>query len=181
MHTQKVCTVCGLAKSLSEFYARKRSKDGLASACKMCHNAMTKVSKNRPHVKEHGRVKALEYYHAHKDKCNTRTKEYRQTKAGRIAMRASVKRYQSGDHGRVARRLATQRFDEKHPNKRRAYWTVKNAIRSGRLTRPSDCSCCGASTKTDAHHDDYSKPLEVRWLCRQCHLAAHHGDRYMRL
>lgn len=45
------------------------------------------------------------------------------------------------------------------------------AIKSGKLTR-LPCESCGA-TKSEAHHEDYSKPLEVKWLCRKCHGAAH--------
>jgi hypothetical protein len=56
---------------------------------------------------------------------------------------------------------------------RRAHWTVHNAIRDGRLTR-QPCEICGAAN-TDAHHDDYSLPLDVRWLCRK-----HHGQQHRR-
>jgi hypothetical protein len=35
---------------------------------------------------------------------------------------------------------------------------------------PQPCEVCGA-TKVEKHHPDYSKPLEVRWLCREHHLA----------
>jgi hypothetical protein len=39
------------------------------------------------------------------------------------------------------------------------------------MTRPP-CRVCG-NPKTDAHHDDYTKPLEVDWLCRLHHIARH--------
>lgn len=35
---------------------------------------------------------------------------------------------------------------------------------------PKPCEVCG-SLKVEKHHDDYSKPLEVRWFCREHHLA----------
>lgn len=51
----------------------------------------------------------------------------------------------------------------------RAHSAVYRALKSGRLTRPDHCENCGAPCKPHAHHDDYSKPLDVRWLCAKCH------------
>jgi len=40
--------------------------------------------------------------------------------------------------------------------------------------RPTHCSACGTETEDiQAHHDDYAKPLDVRWLCRSCHIRHH--------
>lgn len=50
---------------------------------------------------------------------------------------------------------------------------TNKAIRNGILVRQS-CEVCGTSEKVEAHHDDYNKPLEVRWLCRTHH-DEHHG------
>jgi hypothetical protein len=46
------------------------------------------------------------------------------------------------------------------------------AIKSGKLTR-LPCEACG-EIKAEAHHEDYSKPFDVKWLCRKCHATAHH-------
>lgn len=54
-----------------------------------------------------------------------------------------------------------------------AHRAVKSAIRNGVLVR-EPCEVCGKE-KVDAHHDDYSKPLDVRWLCRFHHLKHHRG------
>jgi hypothetical protein len=40
------------------------------------------------------------------------------------------------------------------------------------IVEKQPCSHCGA-TEAEAHHSDYSKPLEVTWLCRECHLKLH--------
>ncbi|KPF66133.1 hypothetical protein IP84_16855 [beta proteobacterium AAP99] len=57
---------------------------------------------------------------------------------------------------------------------------VRHAISTGALTRKSECEQCGSGPKrsdgvaaVQAHHDDYSKPLCVRWLCAKCHTAWH--------
>lgn len=46
----------------------------------------------------------------------------------------------------------------------KARCAVKYAVKSGRLKR-TPCELCG-NPKVQAHHADYGKPLEVRWLCR---------------
>jgi hypothetical protein len=59
------------------------------------------------------------------------------------------------------------------PVRRRAHQATSNAIRDGRLIRPDFCSICGKQCKPEAHHDDYTRPLNVRWLCRSCHCRHH--------
>jgi ribosomal protein S27AE len=53
----------------------------------------------------------------------------------------------------------------------RARKILNNAVARGKMRR-QPCEKCGADT-VEAHHDDYSKPLDVRWLCKQHHVAAH--------
>jgi transposase-like protein len=62
-------------------------------------------------------------------------------------------------------------------HKRRIHSMVSQAIKSGKLHR-GPCETCGATEHIDAHHDDYSKPYDVRWLCHSCHMSLHaHDDR----
>lgn len=58
---------------------------------------------------------------------------------------------------------------ERHALSNRAKAAVNRAIRKGILIRPTACEKCGASCKPDGAHQDYSRPLEVKWLCRGCH------------
>jgi len=51
----------------------------------------------------------------------------------------------------------------------RAHSHVVYAIKTGRLVRPDACSRCGVRGKIEAAHHDYSKPLEITWLCVRCH------------
>lgn len=59
---------------------------------------------------------------------------------------------------------------------KRAHKAVENAIIRGLLQRPGVCDECSNPCKPHAHHDDYSKPLEVRWLCQSCHAKIHPGE-----
>ena len=57
--------------------------------------------------------------------------------------------------------------------KLRANGLINMRIRRGKLVRPTVCSECSIVCKTVAHHEDYSKPDEVEWLCRRCHGKRH--------
>jgi len=50
---------------------------------------------------------------------------------------------------------------------------INNALRDGKLTKPETCEVCGERGLIHGHHDDYSKWLEVRWLCAPCHGELH--------
>lgn len=51
------------------------------------------------------------------------------------------------------------------------------AVKRGVLTRPSVCSECSQEKSLHGHHEDYSRPLEVVWLCCRCHKRRHSGKR----
>ena len=57
---------------------------------------------------------------------------------------------------------------KRNPEKYKAHCKVTYALKKGTLTK-GVCEECGTDV-VEAHHDDYTKPLEVRWLC-----AKHHG------
>lgn len=48
---------------------------------------------------------------------------------------------------------------------------LQRAVRGGKILRPPQCDRCSKPCKPDAHHHDYAKPLDVEWLCRQCHMV----------
>ena len=50
---------------------------------------------------------------------------------------------------------------------------VKKAIKLNLLSRPATCDICRKKAKIQAHHQDYTKPLDVDWLCIGCHSKVH--------
>jgi hypothetical protein len=61
-----------------------------------------------------------------------------------------------------------------NPKYLKAHALVGYAVRIGRI-HPKPCEICGL--KAEAHHEDYKKPYEVRWLCRFHHIDQHKSDR----
>tara|TARA_R110000868_G_scaffold96010_2_gene264110 strand:- start:2285 stop:2710 length:426 start_codon:yes stop_codon:yes gene_type:complete len=55
--------------------------------------------------------------------------------------------------------------------RRKAHYSVSQAIKKGILIRQPCCRC--NETKSLAHHEDYDKPLNVMWLCQPCHKQRH--------
>jgi hypothetical protein len=65
----------------------------------------------------------------------------------------------------------TKRFRAANPEQVRTQRVVASAVRRGVLVRPDVCAACYAPCRVDAHHEDYTRPLRVEWLCRKCHVA----------
>jgi DnaJ-class molecular chaperone len=55
----------------------------------------------------------------------------------------------------------------------RARARLRYAVWTGKVVKPTRCDDCGATGQINGHHHDYSKPLDVQWLCAACHGRAH--------
>ncbi|WP_137137348.1 hypothetical protein [Pseudomonas asiatica] len=84
--------------------------------------------------------------------------------------RASNNKYHESQSANRSQRTATWRAN--HPEKRLAHQAVQTAVRNGSLAK-KPCEVCGNEKRPHAHHDDYSKPLDVVWLCHQHHMERH--------
>jgi hypothetical protein len=120
-------------------------------------------------------VKPLKDFYKHKqmadghlNKCKVCTK--RDSTAHRNNNLSKIRAY---DRKRGARQTPEYhaQYRKDNPQKYKARTMVNNAVRDGKLfSQP--CEVCEASG-THAHHDDYAKPLNVRWLCPSCHTKWH--------
>jgi hypothetical protein len=80
-------------------------------------------------------------------------------------------RYQQSE--RHASALAqSAKHAQRNPEKARARSALQWAVHTGRITK-GPCEVCGTTIKVEAHHEDYSKPLDVRWLCFYHHRETH--------
>jgi len=60
-----------------------------------------------------------------------------------------------------------QLLEERKPDRARS--KVQYFVKTGKLIPSPICEQCGKEGKTRAHHNDYDKPLEIKWLCGTCH------------
>jgi hypothetical protein len=133
----------------------------------------------------------------HCPKCNT-TKPVdgfarnRSTKDGRscwckACMKAAIQKWNAANpekmkaagtrwrgRNRAERAAATRKYLAANPHIRSAHNAVLQAVRRGKLVK-QPCEVCGL--RADAHHDDYAKPLDVRWLCPSHHQLHHVEER----
>lgn len=145
----KTCSRCHESQPTTEFYSDRRATDGLNSHCKTCHLKATQAYKTA----DPARRKAQD-------------DSWRASNPDRV--RAARDNYDERNPG--YRRRVIRDWRETHPERARAHNVLNRAVRSGRIMPSYECSTCGITGVTiEGHHPDYSKPLEVEWLCRQCH------------
>lgn len=130
--------------------------------CCVCH-AVLPISEYYPYSKDKSRPMAY-CKNCHKLRMRQATLKYAdKRKAARAIyrMRPKVK----------AREMATtKKMYSLYREKQLARMKVYNAVKNGKLKR---LACWCGDIKVQAHHDDYNKPLEVRWLCRRHHNEVH--------
>ena len=141
------CKKCGYEGI--EFYVSNKTQ------CKNC--LKTAVNANRKKKSEY-----YKKYDAQRFKSDPRVKERHD-------------RYAKSKQGKIAGSRSKKKWQEKNILKRAAHVIIGNAIRDGKVTR-KDCCACGSNKNIHAHHDDYAKPLNVRWLCAACHSQWHRDN-----
>jgi len=148
----KACKICCQQKPMDEFYKNSAMKDGYINVCKPCHNK-----------------RSVEWAKQNRDRINELTRKRRQTTDAKLARKKEC----LSEEAIVARREAVRRYMLKRPYTNAAHRFVRLAIEKGILVRPDVCSECDSKQFIEAHHDDYTKPDTVRWLCKSCHETWH--------
>lgn len=143
--TEKRCFKCGETKPLDAFYKHPMMADGHLNKCAVCTRADARSN----------RAARLEYYQAYD-------------------------RNRNRDPARIFDRKERERVKpqgpriETDPVKREARNKLSNALRDGKIKKPPECQICAVSDeRLHGHHEDYSRPLDVIWVCPACHAFVH--------
>lgn len=112
----------------------------------------------RPRTPRHGTATEYKAYGCRCEAC-------------RAANAAQVRAWMNGP-GKAVTVQRARAYRRARPHADRAWQAVNRALRSGQLVKPERC-VCGRDARVNAHHDDYSRPLDVMWLCGVCHKARH--------
>lgn len=144
------CKSCERELEADAFYVSNLSR------CKECVKASVRAN----------RAKKIDYYRSY-DRLRYRESDIRKENARKSA---------ASPAGIASRKKFAE--SQKGSPERKARVAVGNAIRNGSLARGSECYFCGTENRLQAHHHDYSRPLDVFWLCAACHGKLHtiNGD-----
>lgn len=149
IHSTKKCTTC-TNKPLSEFSKDASRKDGLQNKCKECDSAYAKTEERKRSMKA-----------------------YDKSDAGKASHAKYHAKYSKTESGKAIRAKGNAKYQVANPVKKKAHYLLSYAIESEKIARPTICEECPSTKKIEGHHEDYSFPLVVRWLCQICHIAWH--------
>lgn len=160
--TTNKCIKCEEVKDYEEFYKDKRAPLGISSTCKLCHK--TRMSILYLKNKSHKIAYQQQYYKDNQEHCLARQKEYA------LEHKENIKAYQASTRGKAVHAAYRKRNAKKVSAKEKLHYHV----RTGKI-QCQPCEMCGC-TNVHGHHDDYDKPLDVRWLCPTHHKEWHRNN-----
>lgn len=177
-HMTKTCPGCNRSLDVSEFTKNAARDDGLSVKCKACQKDY-RVSKG---------LQKAPGWRRKTDDMAAYQKSWRKANVEKVRSYEKKKVYdpvsEKKKYERKMRRLKGEDYvvgapgnrpkradSELAKKKRTTRGLTKRAIKQGKLVR-QPCQVCGV-VEVEAHHTDYTKPLDVQWLCKQHHREVH--------
>ena len=164
----KTCKKCCRALDIEQFYVHAQMSDGHLGFCKECVKERVRQhrSDNIESVRQYDRFRGKLPHRLTASMMRGRNA----TPEQREQVRENRRKYESANKEKVL--MLNRQWAKENGNKRKAHNTLNNAIRAGKIIKPQACECGNTGT-IHGHHTDYSKPLDVVWLCALCHGKEH--------
>jgi len=169
-----VCKQCNKEQDIKNFYGWNRP-------CKAC--STINMREYRKRNREVYLEKAHKYYEQNKEHIKGLMKTRAVIKKVEIAAKAKVyatnhkeqiKEWIKENPGVIKKAQDKYRANHKNKSKLKSQYAIKWQVKAGKIIPPCCCSICNDSTSIlHAHHPDYSKALEVIWVCPVCHKLQH--------
>jgi len=142
----KECSACGIRKPLDSFYKNNASEDGLTGKCKDCCKAYSanRAAKLRLNKPESWKKKTADM--------SAYLRDWKEKHPGYSTAKA-------------------KEWYENNKDRLKIKYAVKYAVKTGKLIK-TPCVICG-NENVEGHHPDYSRPLDVVWLCKSHHQEIH--------
>lgn len=147
---QKECYRCKQTKPLAGFEKNHRMKDGHINLCKSCRNK-DRAGRRARNIEAYRRWDRLEGMSP--------------------ARQEAQRRRHRSESKKKTNQAARAKWNAANPEKYAAQQAIASAIRYGHVIR-QPCFICG-KPNAQAHHADYSRPLQVTWLCAKHHIETH--------
>ena len=154
------CKVCGEVKPITDYYKHAGYYD---TKCKECAKAYS-----RQYQREHREERiaySRKYYAEHRADSLAHSKKW-----------VEENREKHREHCRKSNLLHaseraeyTKQYRKNNPDKYKATSRINHLVEKGKLAKPMACEVCGKVGRVEAHHANYSKPLDVIWVCKKCH------------
>lgn len=154
------CKVCGEVKPITDYY---KHGDYYDTKCKECAKAYTRKY-NAEHNDERKAYKK-KYYAENRERIDA--EHHKWIDENRDKHNEYTRNWQRRNKEMVYE--YTKQYRKNNPDKYKATSRINHLVEKGKLTKPIACEVCGTVGRVEAHHADYSKPLDVMWVCKKCH------------
>lgn len=180
----KKCGHCKETKEDSNFCKNKSRKDGLGDTCKNCDASMRKVLrvKNKDKIRKYKKAeyeknkekyncRNMASYWANRDKRLIHNREYARKEENKAKARIRSQANKKKKRELIAAKKLI--LSDRERQKISAGYAITYALHAKKINRPKLCEKCHQKKDLQAHHPDYTKKLDVIWLCFHCHCHEH--------
>ena len=117
------------------------------------------------------KITRKKYYETHKDAYREWGKNW--DESNREKRRELSRKSNKTEKRKIYSKEYRRKLKEENPLQLKAKDAANNAIRAGKIIKKEICEKCNQKTSLHKHHNDYTKPLEIEWLCASCHRKRH--------